>query len=351
MASFLPSPGRYETMGYRRAGRSGLDLPLVSLGLWQNFGGADPVATQREIVLHAIDRGITHLDLANNYGPPPGFAETNLGAILRTDLAGLRDELVLSTKAGYRMWPGPYGEWGSRKYLLASLDQSLARLGVDHVDIFYSHRFDPSTPLEETLGALKTAVDSGRALYAGISSYSAHRTQEALAVAERIGLPLLLHQPSYSMLNRWIEYPAPQAEGASLLDVLGRAGLGAIVFSPLAQGMLTTKYLHGVPEGSRAARQGSLSADFLTPETLTHIQALNEIAAGRGQSLAQLAVAWALRDDRVTSVLLGASSVAQLDENLGALDHLDLTADELAAIDEHAVDSGINLWAERSSDL
>ena len=338
-------------MPFRRAGRSGLDLPMVSLGLWQNFGHDRPLALQREIVLHAVDRGVVHLDLANNYGPPPGAAEENLGRLLRTDLRPLRDELLISTKAGYRMWAGPYGEFGSRKYLLASLDQSLRRLGVDHVDVFYSHRFDPRTPLEETLGALRTAVDSGRALHAGISSYSAHRTQQALAVAQEIGPRLVLHQPSYSMLNRWIEAPTSQTGGDSLLDVLGTSGTGAVVFSPLAQGMLTGKYLQGIPEGSRASRGGSLPVDYLRPETVGHLRALDAIAAGRGQTLAQMALAWALRDSRVTSVLVGASSTRQLDENLAALQMLSFSPAELASIDEHAVDAGVNLWAARSSDL
>ena len=347
----LADDDRYSTMPYRRTGRSGLDLPTISLGLWQNFGAANGLDRQREIILHAFDRGITHLDLANNYGPPPGSTEENFGRIMASDLTPYRDELVISTKAGYDMWPGPYGVGGSRKYLLASLDQSLARMGLDYVDIFYSHRFDPSTPLTETMGALKTAVDSGRALYAGISSYNAHRTLEALEVARSIGLTLTIHQPSYSMLNRWVERPDADADGRSLLDVLGEAGLGTIVFSPLAQGMLTSKYLGGVPAGSRAARGGSLSQNFLTAENLGHIRALADIAAARGQSLAQLAIAWALRDPRVTSALLGASSVAQLDENLAALDRLDLDADELAAIEVHAIDAGVNIWAARSSDL
>lgn len=346
-----PAEDRYDTMTYRRAGRSGLDLPAVSLGLWQNFGTADPYETQRATVLRAVDRGITQIDLANNYGPPPGAAEESFGRILATDLRGLRDELVVTTKAGYRQWPGPYGEFGSRKYLLASLDASLRRLGLDTVDIFYSHRYDPDTPLEETLGALKTAVDSGRAVYAGISSYSARRTVEALDVAEQIGLRLLVHQPSYSMLNRWIEQPDDGAGGRSLLDVLGDAGLGAVVFSPLAQGMLTGKYLHGVPEGSRAARGGSFRPEFLTEDVVTRLRALAEIAADRGQTLAQMALAWALRDPRVTSVLVGASSPDQLEENLAALDRLDFDAEELRRIDAHAVDAGINIWAPRSSDL
>ncbi len=345
----VAEPDRYSSMPYRRAGRSGLSLPTISLGLWQNFGERDPFDRQREILLHAFDRGITHLDLANNYGPPPGSAEASLGRVLAGDLHPYRDELVISTKAGYRQWPGPYGEGGSRAYLLHSLDQSLKRLGLDHVDIFYSHRYDPDTPLQETLGALKTAVDSGRAIYAGISSYSARRTAEALAVAADLGLTLTLHQPSYSMLNRWIE--RPDASGRSLLDVVGEAGLGTIVFSPLAQGMLTDRYLDGVPAGSRATRGGPLQPGFLSPENLGHISALDAIARRRGQSLAQLALAWALRDARVTAVLLGASSPAQLDENLAALDRLDLSELELAEIDEHAVDAGINIWAPRSSDL
>jgi L-glyceraldehyde 3-phosphate reductase len=338
-------------MPYRRLGASGLDLPALSLGLWQNFGESDPFATQRAIVLRAVDRGITHIDLANNYGPPPGAAEESFGRMLATDLAGLRDELVISTKAGYRMWPGPYGEHGSRKYLLASLDQSLRRLGLDHVDLFYSHRFDPRTPLAETLGALRTAVDSGRALAVGISSYSARRTTEALAVAEDIGLDLLVHQPSYSMLNRWVERPAEDAGGRSLLDVVGDAGLGAVVFSPLAQGMLTDKYLDGVPPGSRASRGGSFSSDLLTDDVVRRLRALAALAAARGQSLAQMALAWALRDPRVTSVLLGASSTRQLDENLGALENLSFGEEELRRIDEQAVDAGVNIWAPRSSDL
>ena len=294
----------------------------------------------------AVDLGITHIDLANNYGPPAGAAEASFGRMLREDLAGLRDELVVSTKAGYPMWPGPYGDGGSRKYLLASLDASLRRTGLEYVDIFYSHRFDPSTPLRETLGALRTAVESGRALYAGISSYSAERTQEALVVAEEIGLDVLVHQPSYSMLNRWVEEGDP-----SLLDVVGRAGMGTVVFSPLAQGMLTDKYLNGVPEGSRAARGGSLREDFLSENNLRHVRALNEIASARGQSLAQMAVAWVLRDPRVTTALVGASSVAQLENSVAALDQLDFSEDELARIDEHATDAGINIWAPRSSSL
>ncbi len=341
--SYLAAEDRYDSMTYRRCGRSGLDLPAISLGLWQNFGHDKPEETQREIVLHAVDRGVTHIDLANNYGPPPGAAESFFGRLLATDLAPYRDELVISSKAGYRMWPGPYGEWGSRKYLLASLDASLRRLGQDYVDIFYSHRDDSTTPLHETMGALKTAVDSGRALYAGISSYPAERAAEAVAVAREIGLTLLVHQPSYSMLNRWVEGGQPSA-----LDVTEDAGMGNVVFSPLAQGMLTGKYLDGVPEDSRAARDGSLRREFLTEENLGHIRALNDIARERGQTLAQLAIAWVLRDPRVTSALVGASSVSQLDDSLAALDNLDLSAEELARIDEHAVDAGINIWSART---
>lgn len=337
--SYPAAPDRYDTMTYRRCGRSGLDLPAVSLGLWHNFGDDRPLDTQRAILRRAVDLGVTHIDLANNYGPPYGSAELNFGRVMREDLRPYRDELIVSTKAGYDMWPGPYGQGGgSRKYLLASLDQSLRRLGLDYVDIFYSHRYDPTTPLEETMGALDTAVRSGRALYVGISSYGPERTREAARILSDLGTPLLIHQPSYSMLNRWIE-----TEG--LLDVLEEVGAGCIAFSPLAQGMLTTKYLDGVPEGSRAARDSSLSSELLTHEALEHVRALNGIAAARGQSLAQMALAWALRDERVTSVLIGASSVQQLEENLGATRAPAFTDDELAAIDEHAVDTGIDLWA------
>jgi L-glyceraldehyde 3-phosphate reductase len=338
---YLAAEDRYEHLTYRRTGRSGLLLPPVSLGLWHNFGDDKPIETQRAILRRAFDRGVTHFDLANNYGPPYGAAETNFGHIFAQDFAPHRDEIVLSTKAGYDMWPGPYGEWGSRKYLLASLDQSLARMGVDYVDIFYSHRFDPETPLEETMGALATAVRSGRAQYAGISSYSPERTAEAAAMLRDLGTPLLIHQPSYSMLNRWIEQ--------GLLDVLEDVGAGCIAFSPLAQGMLTDRYLDGIPADSRAAQGKSLDPALLDEKALTHVRALNEIAQARGQSLAQLALAWALRDPRMTSVIIGASSVAQLDANLGALDGSPLTDDELTAIDQHAVDAGINLW-KRSSD-
>src|ERR1700680_3912539 len=331
---------RYATMPYRRTGRSGLMLPAMSLGLWQNFGGDRPIETQRAIIRRAFDLGITHFDLANNYGPPYGSAEENFGRLLQTDLAGRRDQLVISTKAGYDMWPGPYGIWGSRKYLLASLDQSLDRMGLDYVDIFYSHRFDPETPLEETMGALDTAVRDGKALYVGISSYSAGRTEEAAAILRRMGTPLLIHQPSYSLLNRWIE--------PDLLNVLGEEGIGSIVFSPLAQGLLTDRYLNGVPAGSRASQSGSFSRELLTTETLARVRALNEIAQRRGQTLAQMALAWTLRAPRVTSTLVGASSVAQLEQNIGALDNLQFSADDLREIDRYATDSGINLWAGSS---
>jgi L-glyceraldehyde 3-phosphate reductase len=331
---------RYEAMPYRRCGRSGIQLPAISFGLWNNFGDDKPLATQRAMLRRAFDRGVTHFDLANNYGPPNGSAETNFGRIFREDFAPYRNELILSTKAGYDMWPGPYGEWGSRKYLLSSLDDSLRRMGVDYVDIFYSHRYDPRTPLEETMGALDTAVRSGKALYAGISSYSAEKTGEALGILRSLGTPLLIHQPSYSLMNRWIE--------SDLLGVLEREGVGAIVFSPLGQGLLTDRYLDGVPSDSRAAKGVFMDESFLTEERLSHVRALNEIAADRGQTLAQMAVAWVLRDPRVTSALVGASSVEQLDDTLGALERLDFSDDELAAIEEHAVDAGINIWAESS---
>jgi L-glyceraldehyde 3-phosphate reductase len=342
--TYLADPARYDAGAvFRRCGRSGLELPAISLGLWHNFGDANPLETQRAILRRAFDRGVTHFDLANNYGPPYGSAERNFGTIFAQDFRPYRDELILSTKAGYDMWPGPYGQGGgSRKYLLASLDQSLARMGVDYVDIFYSHRFDPDTPLEETMGALAAAVRAGKALYAGISSYSGERTREAAAILRELGTPLLIHQPSYSMLNRWIE--------EDLLDVLGETGVGCIAFSPLAQGMLTGKYLNGIPEGSRASRDASLSPDLLTEQTLTHVRALNEMAEARGQTLAQMALAWALRDPRVTSVLIGASSVAQLDDNLAVLDRLELTQDELDAIEADAVESGINIWAASSAE-
>ena len=337
MTPYQPADDRYDAMEYRFTGRSGLKLPALSLGLWQNFGNDRPEETQRAILRRAFDRGVTHFDLANNYGPPYGRAEENMGKYLRDDFAGLRDELVISTKAGWDMWPGPYGQGGgSRKYVLASLDQSLGRLGLDYVDIFYSHRFDEETPVEETMQALDTAVRSGRALYAGISSYSAAKTREAATIARDLGTPLLIHQPSYSLLNRWIEQ--------DLLDELEEQGMGCIVFTALAQGLLTDRYLDGVPADSRAAQGKSLDQQMLSEENLAHVRALNDIAKARGQSLAQLALAWALRDERVTSVLVGASSVRQLDDNLAALDNLDFAADELGAIDEHAVSVGINLW-------
>jgi L-glyceraldehyde 3-phosphate reductase len=335
--TYVADENRYDQMPYRRCGRSGIKLPAVSLGLWHNFGGDRPLETPRAILRRAFDLGVTHFDLANNYGPPYGSAEENFGRILEKDFRPYRDELIISTKAGWDMWPGPYGEFGSRKYLLASLDQSLSRMGLDYVDIFYSHRFDPETPLEETMGALDSAVRAGKALYAGISSYSGERTLEAVRILRELGTPLLIHQPSYSMLNRWIE--------DDLLDVLEEVGAGCIVFSPLAQGMLTNRYLDGIPSDSRAARDDSLSPDFLTEQNLEHIRALNDIASRRGQSLAQMAIAWTLRDPRVTSSLIGASSVRQLEDSLGAVDTLDFTDEELADIDRHAVEGGINLWA------
>ncbi len=338
--TYVPAGDRYDRMSYRRCGRSGLDLPAISLGLWWNFGGDRPFETSRAIARRAFDLGVTHFDLANNYGPPYGAAEETFGRILEQELRPYRDELVVSTKAGYEMWPGPYGEWGSRKYLLASLDQSLRRMGLDYVDIFYSHRFDPDTPLEETMGALDSVVRAGKALYVGISSYSPEKTREAHAILRDLGTPLLIHQPSYSMLNRWIE--------PDLLDALGELGVGCIAFSPLAQGMLTTKYLDGIPAGSRASWPSSLSPDLLTDEALARIRALNEVASARGQTLAQMALAWVLRDSRVTSALIGASSVPQLEENLGALARPDFSDDELAEIDRHATDSGINIWAASS---
>jgi L-glyceraldehyde 3-phosphate reductase len=340
--TYVALDDRYDRMVYRRSGQSGLRLPAVSLGLWQGFGHMRPLETSREIVRRAFDLGITHFDLANNYGPPYGSAEETFGQLMRSDLRPYRDELVISTKAGYDMWPGPYGEWGSRKYMLASLDQSLQRMGLDYVDIFYSHRADPETPLAETMGALATAVTQGKALYAGISSYSPDRTAEAASMLRDLGTPLLIHQPSYSLLNRWIEN--------GLLKTLEREGAGCITFSPLAQGLLTDKYLNGIPEGSRASQSGSsLSRDQLTDETLARVRALNEIAQRRGQSLAQMALAWTLRDPRVTSTLVGASSVAQLEANVGALDRLDFTQEELAEIDRYAAESEINLWAPSSA--
>jgi L-glyceraldehyde 3-phosphate reductase len=336
--AYTAAQDRYDSMTYRRTGRSGLDLPAVSLGLWHNFGDDVPFDRQRAILRRAFDLGVTHFDLANNYGPPYGSAEVNFGRHLADDFRPYRDELVISTKAGYDMWPGPYGQGGGgRKYVLSSLDQSLARMGLEYVDVFYSHRPDPTTPLEETMGALHSAVRAGKALYVGISSYSPEDTAKAAEILADLGTPLLIHQPSYSMLNRWIE-----TEG--LLDTLEDVGAGCIAFSPLAQGMLTSKYLDGVPEGSRASQGKSLSADLLTEEALGHVRALDDIAGKRGQSLAQMALAWALRDPRVTSVLAGASSVGQLEQNVGALERLDFSDDELAAIEQHAVDSGIDLW-------
>jgi L-glyceraldehyde 3-phosphate reductase len=334
---YTAAPERYDQMRYRRCGHSGLKLPEISLGLWHNFGGDRPLESSRAILRRAVDLGVTHFDLANNYGPPYGSAEETFGRIMRDDLHPYRDELVISTKAGYDMWPGPYGEWGSRKYLLASLDQSLGRMGLDYVDIFYSHRFDPDAPLEETLGALDTAVRQGKALYAGISSYSAERTREAAAILRELGTPLLIHQPSYSLLNRWIE--------PDLIDAVGELGVGCISFSPLAQGMLSDKYLEGIPEGSRASQNTSLSPALITDQTRAKIRALHEIAGRRGQSLAQMALAWTLRDPRMTSTLVGASSVEQLENSVGALANPAFSADELAEIERSATDSGIDLWA------
>ncbi len=336
MPPYVAAADRYQLMQYRRCGRSGIMLPALSLGLWQNFGDDRPLDVQRSILRRAFDLGITHFDLANNYGPPYGSAETNFGSILRSDFASLRDQLIISTKAGWDMWPGPYGDHGSRKYLLASLDQSLGRLGLDYVDIFYHHRFDPDTPLEETMGALDAAVRQGKALYVGISSYSDARTREAIAILRSLGTPLLIHQPSYSMFNRWIE--------ERLLNVLGEEGVGCIAFSALAQGLLTERYLHGIPEGSRATRETSLSKDMLREENLSRVQALADIAAERGQKVSQLALAWALRDPRVSSLLIGASTVAQLEENVAALDNVAFTAEELERIDTYAVEGGIDLW-------
>ena len=337
---YEPAAGRYDDMQYRRCGRSGLELPAVSLGLWHNFGHDRPLDASAAIVRRAFDLGITHFDLANNYGPPYGAAEENFGRLLRRDLAPFRDELIISTKAGWDMWPGPYGDRGSRKYLVASLDQSLGRLGLDYVDIFYSHRFDPDTPLEETMGALESAVRAGKALYVGISSYSPQDTRRAAAILRDMGVRPLIHQPSYSMLNRWIE--------PDLLDTLGDEGIGCITFSPLAQGMLTDRYLNGIPPDSRASRDTSLSPDLLTDQAMAKVRALNEIAQRRGQTLAQMALAWTLRDRRVTSTLVGASSVAQLENNVGALARLEFDAGELAEIDRYATESDINLWASSS---
>jgi len=335
---YTPAATRYDSMTYQRVGKSGLKLPAISFGLWQNFGEKTPHETKRAMVQRAFDLGVTHFDLANNYGPPPGAAEEAFGEILRSDLAGYRDELIVSTKAGYLQWPGPYGEWGSRKYLIASLDQSLKRMGLDYVDIFYSHRFDPDTPLEETMGALDYAVRSGRALYAGISSYNSQRTREAATILRDLGTPCLIHQPSYSMINRWVE-------DDGLLDTLDGLGIGSIVFSPLAQGMLTDKYLNGIPETSRAGQGGPLRKEFLTEKNVENLRALNAIAKKRGQTLAQMALAWVLRGGRVTSALIGASSVQQIDDCVGALGNRDFSDAELAQIDVHAREADINLWA------
>jgi L-glyceraldehyde 3-phosphate reductase len=339
---YLPAADRYEQIQYRRCGQSGVKLPAISLGLWQNFGDDRPLATSRAIVRRAFDLGITHFDLANNYGPPYGSAEINFGRILDEDLRPHRDELLISTKAGYDMWPGPYGEWGSRKYLLASLEASLKRMRLEYVDIFYSHRFDPDTPLEETMGALDAAVRTGKARYVGISSYGPRRTEDAARILRDLGTPLIIHQPSYSMLNRWVE--------EELLDVLAREGAGAIVFSPLAQGLLTSKYLDGIPEDSRVRRGNYLSEELVSDENLRRVRALNEIATRRGQSLAQLAIAWVLRDPRVTSALLGASSAEQLEQNVTALAKSDFDPAELEEIDRHAVEGDINIWKESSTE-
>ncbi|WP_256103910.1 L-glyceraldehyde 3-phosphate reductase [Streptomyces sp. ODS05-4] len=339
---YLPSPDRYESMEYRRTGRSGLKLPAISLGLWHNFGDDRSLGSQRAILRRAFDLGVTHFDLANNYGPPPGSAELNFGKLFAQDFRPFRDELVVSTKAGYLMHPGPYGEWGSRKYLLSSLDASLARMGLDYVDIFYSHRFDKDTPLEETMGALASAVQQGKALYVGVSSYSAEQTAEAARLLREMGVPALIHQPSYSMINRW-------TEDDRLLDTLEAAGMGCISFAPLAQGLLTNKYLTGIPEGSRATQGKSLDPDLLSEEVVRRLRGLAAIAERRGQSLAQLALNWVLRDERMTSALIGASSVRQLEENLAALSAAPLTGEELAEIDSYAVDTaGANIWAARS---
>jgi len=337
---YLPAADRYNTMPYRRTGRSGLKLPAVSLGLWHNFGGVDTEENAREMLRGAFDLGVTHFDLANNYGPPPGSAEETFGRILKADFHGYRDELIISNKAGYDMWPGPYGEWGSRKYLMASCDQSLKRTGVDYFDIFYSHRYDPDTPLEETMGALDSIVRQGKALYVGISSYSATKTAEASAILRELGTPCLIHQPSYSMLNRWVE--------EDLLETLGDLGIGCIAFSPLAQGMLSSKYLGGMPEGSRATKGTSLSPDLITDTAIEHIRALNDIASDRGQTLAQLAIAWVLRHDTMTSALIGASKLSQIEECVAAAANTSFTNEELQRIDKHATDTGINLWARSS---
>ncbi|MHC0054812.1 L-glyceraldehyde 3-phosphate reductase [Actibacterium sp. D379-3] len=342
--AYHPAENRYDRMVYRKCGRSGLKLPAVSLGLWHNFGGDTPHDTKRAICQTAFDHGITHFDLANNYGPPPGSAEEAFGDILKTDFAGYRDELIISSKAGYGMWPGPYGEWGSRKYLIASCDQSLKRMGLDYVDIFYSHRFDPDTPLEETMGALDQIVRSGRALYAGISSYNSERTRQAVAILNDLGTPCLIHQPSYNMLNRWVERDG-------LKDTLTELGIGSIAFTPLAQGLLTKKYLGGIPQGSRAAQHKSLDPAVITDHALASIRALDAIAARRGQTLAQMAIAWVLRGGGITTALIGASKPEQVSDCAGAVANLDFTPEELAEIDVHATEEHINLWAQSSEDV
>jgi L-glyceraldehyde 3-phosphate reductase len=339
--SYRADQNRYDKMKYRKCGNSGLKLPAISLGLWHNFGDDTPHQTKRDMCTRAFDLGITHFDLANNYGPPAGSAELAFGRILKEEFAGYRDELVISSKAGYDMWPGPYGEWGSRKYLIASCDQSLKRMGLDYVDIFYSHRFDPNTPLEETMGALDQIVRSGKALYVGISSYNSARTREAVAILEDLGTPCLIHQPSYNMLNRWVEQDG-------LRETLAELGVGSIAFTPLAQGMLTSKYLKGIPEGSRATQGKSFEPGTLTPDVIASLNRLNDIAAARGQSLAQLAIAWVLREEKITTALIGASSVSQIEEAVGAIDHLEFSDAELAAIDAASLDAGINLWAQSS---
>jgi len=339
--SYQPAENRYDSMIYRNTGRSGLKLPAVSLGLWHNFGDDTPHQTKRDICRKAFDLGITHFDLANNYGPPPGSAELAFGEILRTDFAGFRDELIISSKAGYDMWPGPYGEWGSRKYLIASCDQSLKRMGLDYVDIFYSHRFDPNTPLEETMGALDHIVRSGKALYVGISSYNSERTRQAAAILKELGTPCLIHQPSYNMLNRWVEQDG-------LKETLSSLGIGSIAFTPLAQGLLTNKYLNGVAQGSRATQGKSLDPTTVTEEVVANLNRLNELAQGRGQTLAQMAIAWVLRDEGITTALIGASSASQVEDCAAAVHNLEFTADELSAIDQYAHDIGINLWAQSS---
>ena len=342
--TYVPAANRYEKMIYRRCGNSGLKLPAISLGLWHNFGGDFPHDTKRDICRTAFDHGITHFDLANNYGPPPGSAEHAFGSILQEDFKGLRDELIISSKAGYLMWDGPYGEWGSRKYLIASCDQSLKRMGLDYVDIFYSHRFDPDTPLEETMGALDYIVRSGRALYAGISSYNSERTREAVAILKDLGTPCLIHQPSYNMLNRWVEKDG-------LKETLKELGVGSIAFTPLAQGMLTNKYLGGVPDGSRATQGKSLNPDFLSARAIQNLSKLNELAESRGQTLAQMAIAWVLREGGITTALIGASKPSQVVDCVGAVANLEFTAEELAFIDEHADEEKINLWAKSSESV